>query len=169
MAFAELEELSVLVGYTVEVARANLVLEIASAAVVDAADVPIEQVVNDELVLPGSGSSLLLLPAWPVTAVGSVTADGVTLTADSYSWTRAGELRRPAGWSRDTEYLVTYTHGYQPEEIPTAVKSVTLQVAARIVANPQAMSQLSTDGMAGRFAANALTDDECDLVARAIR
>jgi len=139
---AELDHIAELIGTTVPPERAQLILTMATSAVINAAEVPIIQVVDDQAVVDGNGSDRLLLPNWPVTAVTDVTVDGTVLDPDQWRWSRYGELRRTGGrWPLlPRAVTVTYTHGYPPEEIPAELVSVVLQVAARTVSNPQRLN-----------------------------
>lgn len=168
MPFAQPSELSTWVGYDVPADRATLMLEAAEAAVVTAAGVPIAEQADDEVTLDGNGARVLLLPAWPVTDVATVEVDGDPVT--DFTWTRAGELRRTVGWNARTVVVVTYTHGYPAAEVPTTIKGVTLEVAARGLVNPQSFRAFQTDGTNAQFAdvVMDLTDDERDRVLRAL-
>lgn len=168
MPFATAADLSLWVGYDVPADRAGLALDLAEASVVTAAGVPINAATADEATLDGNGADVLLLPAWPVTAVGAVTVDGTAVT--NYTWTRAGELRRTAGWARGTVVVVTYDHGFAATEIPSTIKAVTLEVAARGLANPQSFRAFQTDGTNAQFSNDVLdlTVSERDRVLRAL-
>lgn len=168
MPFAQPSDLSTWVGYDVPVDRATLMIEAAQASVVTAAGVPIAEQADDVVTLDGNGARVLLLPAWPVTAVTTVEVDDDPVT--DFTWTRTGELRRTGGWAARTVVVVTYTHGYPETEVPTTIKGVTLEVAARGLANPQSFRAFQTDGTNAQFAGVVmdLTDDERDLVLRAL-
>lgn len=172
MAFATPADLSTFVGYDVDEARATLFLDLASASIADAAGVPIVDTADDEAVLYGNGSVVLLLPAYPVTAVGQVLVDDVAVT--DFTWSRAGELRRAGGWTRGATIAVTYSHGYVAAAVPATVRSVCLEVAARGLMNPQRLQSYTGDGTAAVFGVGSalhtldLTDDERDRVRRAL-
>ena len=123
-----------------ETAAAPLLLELATAAIKGAAGQHIELVTDDEIVLDGSGTNVLLLPETPVVAVSSIEVEGEALVVDDdFTWNRHGILSR---WPRATWGLtragvaVTYTHGYPPDEVPGELKLVCLSVAARALENP---------------------------------
>lgn len=172
MAFATQDDLEAFVGHPVDATRAQLLLDLASASVAEAAGVPIAALDGDEVTLYGTGSPLLLLPAWPVTAVATVTVDGTAVTG--FTWNRAGELRYSGGWTRGADIVVTYSHGYAEAAVPTTIKSVTLEVAARGLMNPQRLQSYTGDGTAAVFGVGSalrtldLTDTERDRVMRAL-
>ncbi|MFR9807068.1 hypothetical protein ACL02T_32945 [Pseudonocardia sp. RS010] len=124
---------------------ADLILEEASQAVRDELGQQVDRVVDDVWISgPGRGR-VLLLPQLPVTDVASVELDNDPLTAASYSWSMAGVLKRSGcDWPDEPGLVVvTYTHGYAPDQIPETIRSVTLQVAARFALNPDQVTQLS--------------------------
>lgn len=116
----------------------TLLIECATAVVQEAAGGQrIVQVVDDTFEMAGFSDSWLTLPQWPVTAVTSVTLDGVTLVAgtdykkfgsrlfsasgwqnklglpwcDAVSqWT--GQGPRTASWQEPSTVAGVYTHGY---------------------------------------------------------
>lgn len=137
MAYATEDDLEEWVGHAVDTARATLLLDLASAAVSDAAGHDLDEASATETI-DGSGAPELLLPRWPVTAVSTVVEDGDTLTFDDdYRWSYAGVLERTNGcWTGKKRAVdVTYTAGYS--SVPDGIKGLTLQVAGRILINPQ--------------------------------
>lgn len=64
----------------------------------------------------GDGGKKLYLDLYPVTAVSSVTLDGVAVT-DYILTGKSGLLTREAGWTRGLAITVTYTGGYQLEAV----------------------------------------------------
>lgn len=87
-----------------------------------------------QVTLPASTSPVLVLPSLHVSAVTSVTQDGVTVDPADYSWSEAGVLTR-TGWAWTTSpVVVTFTHGYA--EVPAEVSAVVKAVAQRAVDNP---------------------------------
>lgn len=130
MAYATPTELAQWMGLpSVDQARAQLKLDVATGLV--------EDEIGQSLVLgsttdnlDGTGSNSLVLSRWPVTAVTSVTVDGVALVAgEDYKWERAGILTRIGGvWGCDEKITVVYTAGYDP--IPPSVKGLVLELAA---------------------------------------
>lgn len=87
---------------------------------------PVSVVDGDTITLDGNGRESLLLPAAPVTAVGSVELDGEPLVdGEGFSWSQDGFLRRLGGcWPDRLRCIeVVYSHGYDtvPEEIAEVV------------------------------------------------
>lgn len=91
------------------------------------------------VVLDGSGTDTLLLPDLPVTAAGTVTVNGGTIT--DYVLNDNGMLfRGTAGVSQGPVWplgrqnvSVTYDHGYASTDLPRDVRMVALSVASRLV------------------------------------
>ncbi len=93
-----------------ETTAVEVYLEVASAAVREAAAAPISATTST-LTLEGEPSQWLRLPGLPVASIASAKIDGVTVT----DWRlRSGMLWRAAGWTGwdgPAEVEVTYTHG----------------------------------------------------------
>ncbi len=140
MAYATSFELETLLGgqFTAEDhLRADLLLDLASGRIDTALGQPVSQVVNDTVTLDGTGTPVLVLPFFPVTAVGAVIADGVTLVfGDDFAWNDAGILTRVGGcWpARPRSVQVTFTHGYAV--IPRSVRGVNARIARIWFENP---------------------------------
>ena len=150
-------------------ARGELLLESASAIIRNHCRQTFDLVEDDEVELRGTARSRLLLPERPVVSVASVTLDGDTLGADSYSRVRDG-LWRQNGWGDESTLVqVTYTHGFA-EGTPAmeTLKAVCLQVAARAAANPQSFGGFDIDGLSasGLSAPIALTAAEQTILNR---
>ena len=66
------------------------------------------------VVLDGKGGSTLFLPSLHVTAITSITVDGVLLAATAYEWSQTGQVNRRYGaWPRKLRSIsVVFTHGY---------------------------------------------------------
>jgi hypothetical protein len=76
---------------------------------------------------------VLLLPSLYVTAVSSITEDGVELVAvTDFDWAENGVLTRYRWGSAPV--VVTFTHGY--ETVPPEVTAVVQAIAQRAVNNP---------------------------------
>lgn len=124
---ASLEDLASLLGRDatnpINNASGTLALEVCTAVVQSAADGQrIAQVVGDTATVTGSMEQWLRLPQWPVTAVSSVTLDGVALTAGvpgsgASTYRLVGNrLYRGSGWqtycSEPSTVGFVFTHGY---------------------------------------------------------
>jgi hypothetical protein len=97
--------------------------------------------------LDGTGTDALLLPELPVTAAGTVTVAGGTIS-DYVVNTRLGMLVRKRTGT-DVDYtnacrtliwpegrqnvVVTYQHGYADADLPRSVRMVALAIASRLV------------------------------------
>lgn len=94
----------------------------------------------DEIKVDGTGTDALLLPEHPVVAVVSVSIgdDDPLVEDDDYVvHPYTGIVFRLNGfsWPRGRQNIsVTYTHGYEEDEVPQTIRLVALQVAARIYA-----------------------------------
>lgn len=103
-------------------------------------------VTDDEVVLDGTGSGVLLLPELPVLDVSLLeegpggarsTLAGPADPSPSWEWSEDGVLRRLGGgrWIRRFRwYRAVYSHGWEP--IHDGVQSVALRIAARSIENP---------------------------------
>lgn len=96
--------------------------------------------------LDGSGSLFQSLPSLNVTAVTSVTEDGVLLDPSAYTWSQAGyewsqvgQLWRSRPWSGHFRSIVVeMTHGY--DQAPD-LAGVILARASRMQGNPNAATR----------------------------
>lgn len=135
--------------------RALLLLEIAEGEVRTYTGNGFALVVGDEQILDGRGTSVLLLPRIPVTAVSEVAelehpANPVEAvlappgaSTGAYEWNADGILRRIDGgvfYRRFRGYRVTYDHGLEPEHL-AGVKGIVLRVAARAFESPDGIRQ----------------------------
>lgn len=135
--------------------RALLLLEIAEGEIRTYTGNGFALVVDDEQILDGRGSSVLLLPRIPVTAVSEVAelehpanpletvleAPGASVGA--YEWSEDGILRRIDGglfYRRFRGYRVIYSHGLAPEHYAD-LKGIVLRVAARAFESPDGIRQ----------------------------
>lgn len=118
-------------------------LEQASAVVENYLGQPVELVEDDEIILDGSGTKVLLLPVFPVTEVTSVIVDEETLVeVDDYEWSVTGELRRKGTWPAALRSVeVTYSHGYAT--VPPVIVAVVAALAGRIYGTPLTVRQES--------------------------
>ncbi len=105
------------------------------------------QVIGGTAILDGSGTDALLLPQLPVTAAGTVTVNGGTIT--DYVLNGNGILfRGTAGvdprpvWPMGRQNVrVTYNYGYGTADLPTDVRMVALSLAARLVIQGPAVEE----------------------------
>lgn len=174
MQLATPDELNGYLETTVPQTRAELMLDLASEAVLAAVAVPLDGVASTTVRLHGDGTKVLLLPTWPVSNVTAVTVDDEDpLDPDRYRWERSGIIhRRGAYWSDGAEIEVTYDHGFA--EPPAGLRGVCLMVAARAVANPARFQGFQGDGVNATYGSAAgsagleLTLGEAELVRRAL-
>lgn len=146
--YATVDELAVWMGRdpasldATETARATLLLESATGAIDTAVEQPLTQS-TDTITVPGTGTTQLVLPRWPVTSVTSVeVTEGGTVTAltegeSGYAWAREGILTRRGGvWPACPGDVVevVYTAGWAP--IPADVRAACLALAAARWPNP---------------------------------
>ncbi len=152
MAYATAAELASLVDYTVDAAKAELLLDIVSGMIDHEVDRPLLAAPVTETV-KGHGSPTLMLSRWPVASVTSGTVDGDPLDAAEYDWDRSGWITR-TGSARRWSGLVTvvYESGFDANspELATA-RGICLVVAADVAANPSRLSTLSADGVSPGF------------------
>jgi hypothetical protein len=119
-------------GLTVEAPETALVgvyLDVASAAVREAAGVPISETTST-VTLEGEDSQWLSLPGPPVQSVQAVAVDGRALDVTDYKL-RSGRLWLARGWSwryEPAEVTVTYTHGLP--EVPADIVDLVCRIAA---------------------------------------
>lgn len=153
--------------------RANVILDTVEGTILGYCNRTSFAVVDDdEVTLDGSGSDVLLLPSYPVTAVAiHDRLLDVDLVDDvDFEWTSRGILRRLHGrkWSpRARAYEIVFTHGYAT--LPPVLKGVSLRIAARAVVNPESLTSEDAEGYSARFAiddsrlATVSTADRRDL------
>lgn len=166
-AFASVPELGLLLGEDFDPARADLAamaLDQATAAIRSFTGQTISAVANDTVTLDGNGQPTFRLPEFPVTAVASVTVDGIALSyapdAYDYMWTRSGVLtrRNARDWGTNPQSIVvTYSHGYAV--IPDEIKAACLQLAARAMTNPLGMRSESIGSYSGTYGDTATATD----------
>lgn len=172
-------------------ARAQLLLELASAAIQDAVHQTLAYVADDEVTLPGVWGSSFELPERPVVSVSKVLlAQGVGVSGVETAFTLLPGGRVVSGASLlfcDDEFAgswggpnsvvtVTYTHGFI--EVPGFVKAVCMAAAARVWVNPAGVETESvgvhrnvyggagSQSGAGLGSVVYLTQDEIDLLTR---
>lgn len=138
---ASVDQLQGAMGRTLNRDVAIYALDRASAAVRGACGWVISrEVVADEVHNSSRYRRKLFLPTLHLVSIESVVEDGVTLTADEdYAFDRVGILYKVGGWwtTNIDGLVVSYTHGYQPEEKQMDLaRTVTVAAAKRLLANP---------------------------------
>ncbi|OSM43465.1 hypothetical protein [Nesterenkonia sp. PF2B19] len=151
MPYATPDELKSLTGCEHE--NAELVLQLASSTI----DAYVRHSLTEaevEEVLPGSGRPVLWVvpPGWPLDVATVVEGDAEAFEGEDFRVRADGALRRLDGevWDEDVE--ITYTTGFEEDsaELLTA-KRITLELAARAVANPQLLDSLGFDSTSPSF------------------
>lgn len=132
--------------------RVDRLIELCSAAVRRTARQTITPVADDTVDLPGTWDEELWLPERPVTAVTSITVDGVLIPSNSYIFNRQGRVFRPRWnaitFSRPRDWgpfggpnvivRVVYSHGYA--EVPDDVAMVTADMVRSVYVNPDQLT-----------------------------
>lgn len=168
--FATPSDLASWLQQDVDTATATLLLASSSAAIRSFCGWSITEETVTGAVIDGSGGPDLWLPTKNLTAVASVTDDGVAQTnGTTFEWFRTGRLTKVAGrWTRKAKgVLATYTHGY-PTGDPhlDLAKAVCLTAAARQMTNPAGLQSETVGGVSwtaaseGPDTASALTEAE---------
>lgn len=177
MSFATPAELNTFLGVTVDGPRAQLMLDLATAAIQRHARQTFALVEDDEITLRGTWGDTLWLPQRPVQAVTSIHVDSVLAPATTYEWSTDGKVtfdsdpswivnlaEDAAGYwgGDDVLVVVVYDHG---QDIPDDVKGLCLGVAARLIGNAASAGVVQETLGAysvtyDRAATVALTDDE---------
>lgn len=148
---ADPAELAALTGLPADDSRLLAALLTTSRRFAGAVRHPVRLIVDDEIVLDGHGTTSLILPAAPVTAVESVELDGVELDSDEYEWSADGLLERSAGWPRARRCVrVVYSHGFDP--VPGMVSDAVLQAAHIALNTEPGLSTMSVGGMSVSWA-----------------
>ncbi|MEV4858928.1 hypothetical protein [Streptomyces ossamyceticus] len=136
-------------GLTIDPAETAVVetfLAEASAAVREAAGVPISQTTSTVALEAPDNSPWLMLPGPPIQSVASVAIDGETVT----DWKlRSNQLWRPGGWqtgSEPSEVTVTQTHGLP--EVPADLVGLVCRIAAAVLVHYRA--QPDGEGLAAK-------------------
>jgi hypothetical protein len=150
---ATAEDLALFLDEDLDPARAELFLRLAGGEVRAATGNGFDFVEDEEIILDGKGTPVLLLPRIPVVDVSEVVelayAGGTELELDptsasspGFEWSEDGILRRLDGGHfrrRFRAYRVTYSHGF--EAVPDAVVGVVIRCAARAFENPDGIRQ----------------------------
>jgi hypothetical protein len=136
-------------GLTIDASETAVVetfLAEASAAVREAAGVPISQTTSTLALEGADNSQWLTLPGPPILSVSAVAIDGETVT----DWRlRSHQLWRAAGWSptcEPSEVTVTQLHGLP--EVPADLVGLVCRIAAAVLVHYRA--QPDGEGLAAR-------------------
>lgn len=132
----------------------------------------IAPVVEETLILDGSGSRRLALPSLRVVGVSSLSVNGAAVT--DYSWSQDGWLTLPHGSffpAEDRAVVVTLEHGYSyaPEllQVRRGITARTAMSPAGNVVSQRAGSQSVTFGsVGGEVLGAALLNQEKELLAK---
>lgn len=106
---------------------------------------------------PAGGEIVARLPAAYVSAITSVTENGVELTAADYQWRKDGLLRRepPYRWSDAWGGIeVEYMAGYDTDALPDLAEAVRA-IAAGVLAVAPGVASESADGVSISYSASA--------------
>lgn len=132
-----------------DTATATQALEGASEIIRGYLGAVVDLVVDDEIVLLGTGTNMVQLPEIPVVTVTEVKEYGAVLASTYYRWTTGGLLYRRWGcwprWTADNPDIeVKYTHGYAT--IPADIKEVALHLAGQVLSGATSGVQSETVG-----------------------
>lgn len=149
----ELESFLELDSGTIDTDRAELFLELAGGEVRAFTGRTFDAVEDEQVILDGTGTSVLELPEAPVRDVTEVleaygtddveALDGPDSASPVWEWRASGVLRRVDGGvftDRSRWYAVTFDHGFAVA-VPDEVRSVVLRMAARTYNNPDGIRQ----------------------------
>ena len=106
---------------------------------------------------PVGGVKITKLPAAYVSAINSVTEDGVPLSGGQYEWRQDGLIRRTQfkNWSCGWDAIeVNYVAGYSIEACPDLAEAVRA-IAEGVLAVSAGVTSESADGVAISYSSNA--------------
>jgi len=147
---ADPADLAALTGLPADDQRLVAALLSASRRFAGAVRHPVRLIEAETLVLDGTGTTTLVLPAAPVTAVSAVSVHGVTLNAADYQWSADGLLERATPWPRARRCVqLVYSHGYDP--IPGMVADAVTQAAHISLNTEPGLSTLAVGSMSVSF------------------
>lgn len=128
---------------TVEQSQADRLLADASNLIRMTADYQqISRVNDDTATLRGSYGPVLRLPQRPVRDVTAVAG----LASTAWTWDGGERLTRLDGGVWDGPVTVTYSHGFDPDDVPYQVAvSVACDAVKRVLLNPELTKQRSID------------------------
>lgn len=117
--------------------------------------------------LDGTGTDVLLLHERPVASAGTVTVAGSAITDFMLNGNgmllrgSAGVYPRPVWPAGRQNVTVTYTHGFEDEDIPRSVRMVALSIASRLVVQGPALQE-TVGNVSVRYGVNStdLTNGE---------
>ena len=164
----------------IDLSKATLLVECATAVVQEIARQRIVQVVNDVTSIIGTGDAWLQLPQIPVTSVGTVVLDGITLTLNTDYKVFGNRLFKVSGWqtnwgwpidwplqiwgpngspynwtgslSQPSLVQVTNTHGYAAgvQDLQLG-RAAVLSICCTAYGNPAGLKAESIDDYAATF------------------
>lgn len=145
--------------------RAEALLDLAAAAVVDVIGWTPWPERDDVAVLDSVGTRLLTLPSTLVVGVHEVTVDGDPLPPEAFRWSSSGLIERVAGrWPEGyRRVVVRFRHG---ADVVPALQGVILQLAARLAVAPAGQTSVKAGGIAETYAAGLILDDERATLSR---
>lgn len=116
----------------------------------------ITRVDNDPMALRGSGTAVLKLPQRPVRDVTAVAGLG----SEAWTWDGGDKLIRCDGGLWVGRWTVTYSHGFDTDDIAYQVAvSVACDAVKRVLNNPELIKQRSIDDYS-----ETLTDARASLM-----
>lgn len=166
MAFATHDDLELFTGATYDEARANLLLDIATATIRARTAQTLSRVTGHQVVLAGTAETSAVLPERPVVSVAEVSWDGDVLDEGTWEYDGYGSISRYGGW-RGQPITVTYTHGFDP--IPDDLKGLCLVMVQRALDNPTGIASESIGSYSvsyGRQSGVYIAEDELAIVDR---
>lgn len=166
------------------IAQANILLEMISADVEAAAGVPIDAY-SSTVLLAGTWSRDLDLPAGPISAVSAVTLNGIALDATGYYFNDRNTLRRGVnaldlldedaddaglhqqgassragrGWGGPAATVAVELAGGFADPVPDFVRSLVLRIAARTFGNVGQITQETLAVYSVSYGASTNTND----------
>lgn len=165
------------------IAQADLLLQMISADVEAAAGVPIEAG-SVTVLLPGTWSRDLELPAGPIASVASVSVNGIALDAASYYWNDRTLLRRGTnaldldeepdhypiseqgaqhrsgrGWGGPSATVAAELSVGYSAPVPDFVRSLVLRIASRTFGNVGQLTQETLAVYSVSYGASTNTND----------
>lgn len=154
MAFAEVADVEVRLDRDLDVseeARTAVILEEVTDLLIAQMGGQLILEASETIVLRGC-RRVLVLPQIPVTAVASVSVDGVVYPATRYEWTSGGLLTLRGGtWPRLVS--VTYTHGFA--DVPGPLARLCARIAGDAMTTPGARK---TSERIGDYAVSVAVD-----------